>query len=163
MTTRVVAAGADDWELTRGTRLAALGDAPSAFASTYAREAAFTEAQWRARIREDSVTYLARDSGGPADGTVAGMAGGILVYETPELVGMWVRPDRRGRGVGDALVEAVAAWAGERGYPALSLWVTKTNEPARRLYERLGFVATGEYQPLPSNPALAETRMRRAL
>jgi GNAT superfamily N-acetyltransferase len=160
MTMRVAAAGADDWELTRDTRLAALYDAPDAFASTYAREAAFTEAQWRARIREDAVTFLAHAD----DGTVAaGMAGGILVYETPELVSMWVRPDRRGRGVGGLLVEAVAAWAGERGYPALSLWVTKANEPARRLYERLGFVATGEYQPLPSNPALAETRMRRAL
>jgi RimJ/RimL family protein N-acetyltransferase len=43
------------------------------------------------------------------------------------------------------------------------LWVTESNAPARRLYERCGFTPTGDRQPLPSDPSLPEIRMRRAL
>jgi ribosomal protein S18 acetylase RimI-like enzyme len=43
------------------------------------------------------------------------------------------------------------------------LWVAEANEPARRLYERYGFTPTGDRQPLPSNPAVPEIRMRRPL
>lgn len=43
----VRATGPGDWELVRDVRLAALRDAPDAFASTYQREAAYTEEQWR--------------------------------------------------------------------------------------------------------------------
>jgi ribosomal protein S18 acetylase RimI-like enzyme len=76
---------------------------------------------------------------------------------------MWVRPSARGLGVGEALVEAAAAWAKTRDFRSLSLWVTESNAPAVRLYERLGFTPTGERQPLPSDPALAEIRMSREL
>jgi GNAT superfamily N-acetyltransferase len=155
---RTVADG--DWELMRDVRLAALQDAPDAFGSTYAREAGFTEEQWRGRISARSVTFFAYadDRAEPA-----GLAG---VYEedgAAELVSMWVRRVARGRGVGEALVGAAADWARDRGYGALYLWVTESNEPARRLYERSGFTATGERQPLPSNPALTELRMRLPL
>ena len=54
---------ADDWELMRDVRLAALSEAPYAFGSTYAREAAFTEEKWRGRIDERSVTFLAFATG----------------------------------------------------------------------------------------------------
>ena len=40
---------ADDWETLRDVRLAALREAPYAFASSYSREASFTEEQWRGR------------------------------------------------------------------------------------------------------------------
>jgi len=39
--------GADAWQAMRDIRLAALRDAPDAFASTYEREAAFAEADWQ--------------------------------------------------------------------------------------------------------------------
>jgi len=182
----------DDWALMRDVRLAALADAPSAFGSSFAREARFTEEQWRGRINERSLTFLAHDDSakpaaaastalagaepadrGPADqgpaGTrpdsalPAGLAGVYVEDGEADLVSMWVRPSARGLGAGEALVEAAAEWARARGYPTLFLWVTESNAPARRLYERLGFTLTGESQPLPSDPALPELRMSRTL
>jgi GNAT superfamily N-acetyltransferase len=151
----------DDWELVRDVRLAALSEAPSAFGSTHAREAAFTEEKWRGRFSERSVTFFAHDE--PDNGEPAGLAGVYVEDGAADLVSMWVRPSARGLGVGEALVEAAAAWAKSRDFGALYLWVTESNAPARRLYERCGFTLTGESQPLPSDPALPEIRMSRAL
>jgi GNAT superfamily N-acetyltransferase len=150
----------DDWETLRDVRLAALQEAPSAFGSTYAREAAFTEEQWRGRINERSVTFFGYlpDAAEPA-----GLAGVYVPDGVADVVSMWVRPSARGRAVGEALIEATADWAGARDHAELLLWVTESNAPARRLYERCGFALTGERQPLPSDPTLPEVRMRRPL
>jgi GNAT superfamily N-acetyltransferase len=79
------------------------------------------------------------------------------------LVGMWVDPARRGDGTAAALVDAVAGWACGDGGRALTLWVVDGNERARRFYEHAGFVATGERAALPTDPAVRESRMARAL
>ncbi len=72
---------------------------------------------------------------------------------------MWTDPAARSTGVGRALVDEVVAWAtGE----SVQLWVTQGNSAAQRLYESCGFVLTGDYQPLPSDPCKDEVRMRRA-
>ncbi len=151
---------ADEWELLRDVRLAALQDAPRAFGSTYAREAPFTEEQWRGRFSDRAVTFFAyvRRDAGPA-----GLAGVLAEDGAAELVSMWVRPDSRGLGVGEALVAAAAGWVADRGFGTLYLWVTESNASARRLYQRCGFTPTGERQPLPSDPSVSEIRMRRAL
>jgi GNAT superfamily N-acetyltransferase len=149
----------DDWQALREIRLQALRDAPDAFASTYAREIAFEPAEWHRRATRDG-SFLAF----LPEVTPAGLAGGI--EEEPgvvELVSMFIRPRARGRGVGEALVDAVAAWARNRNAGSVHLWVTETNKHARRLYERCGFTITGERQPLPSNPALGELGMTRPL
>jgi GNAT superfamily N-acetyltransferase len=151
---------ADDWELMRDVRLSALAEAPYAFGSTYAREVAFGEPQWRGRISERSVSYLAQ--AGP-DEEPAGLAGVYVEDGVADLVSMWVRPGCRGQGVGEALVEAAASWARGRGFCTLFLWVTESNPAAMRLYERCGFAVTGERQPLPWDPAVAEIRMSRPL
>ena len=156
----VRAIGADDWALARDVRLAALRDAPDAFASTYAREAAYTEEQWRGWFSDRFALFVADLPGRPEP---AGLAGVFDRDGAAALVSMWVRPDARGRGVGAALVDAAAGWARARGRDAMYLWVAEDNEPARRLYERYGFTPTGERQPLPSNPARPEIRMRRRL
>jgi GNAT superfamily N-acetyltransferase len=150
----------DDWELLRDVRLSALGESPYAFGSTYAREVAFTEEQWRARIGSRGVTFFGFLPGVPEP---AGLSGVFTAEGVADLVSMWVRPSARGRGVGEALIEAPADWAKRRDYDTLYLWVTESNAPARRLYERSGFTATGERQPLPSDPELQEIRMSRPL
>lgn len=48
----------------------------------------------------------------------------------------------RRSGVATALVEAVAAWFGSRQVPRIVLWTAERNEPAHRLFARLGFRRT---------------------
>jgi GNAT superfamily N-acetyltransferase len=53
---------------------------------------------------------------------------------------LYVSPVRQGQGVGRALIELA-----KRRRPAgLQLWTFAANEPARRFYERSGFVAVEE-------------------
>ena len=153
-------AGEHEHRAVRDVRLRALRDAPGAFASSLSREQAYDADEWRRRIAA-SAWFLARD-----DGRIVGVACGI---DDPgetgarHLVGMWVEPAHRGGPAAPALLAAVLGWARDDGADALALWVVDGNERARRCYERAGFVATGERQPLPSDGAVMESRMRRAL
>ena len=57
----------------------------------------------------------------------------------------------------------MTAWAIETNATSVSLWVTRGNTTAERLYGAKGFVATGEVQPLPSDSANDEIRMVQRL
>src|SRR5262249_14212560 len=54
------------------------------------------------------------------------------------LDSIFVTPEHRGRGIGKALLAGAAAEALRRGAPCIELTVRAQN-PARRLYERVGF------------------------
>jgi GNAT superfamily N-acetyltransferase len=151
--------GADGWQAMRDIRLAALRDAPDAFASTYEREAAFAEADWQRRIAGGG-NFLAY---APELGTApAGIVGGFPAAPgTVELVSLWVRPHARGHGIGQVLIETVVGWARAGSSSRVHLWVAENNHHARRLYERCGFSPTAERQPLPSNAELIEIGMVR--
>ena len=147
-----------DWPALREIRPQALRDTPDAFASTYTREAAFGEDEWHRRATRDGSFIAFLPEVAPA-----GLGGGYLAAPgVVELVGMFVRPQARGRGVGEAVVDAVVGWARAQGASTVHLWVTETNK-ARLLYERCGFTVTAERQPLPSNPTLGEIGMLRPL
>ncbi len=158
-----------DWQALRDIRLEALRDHPSAFGSSYAREAVRDEEHWRGRSSGGGMflAYLTEVTEVTEVGEVsepAGLAGGYQADPvTVELVSMYVRPRGRGRGVGEALVAAVIGWASDRRATSVHLWVTETNGPARALYQRCGFALTGERQPLPSDPAISEVAMARPL
>jgi ribosomal protein S18 acetylase RimI-like enzyme len=158
----VRAATAEDWRLLRDVRLAALRDAPGAFLSTHEERATPTEEYWRGRINSGGTffAYLPEVNGSYPAGLVGGFQG---KPGTVELVSLWVRPKARGRGVGEALVDAVVNWARARETISVHLWLMETNEHARLLYERCGFSSTGERQPLPSNEELTEIGMTRLL
>lgn len=78
--------------------------------------------------------------------TAAAPGEGFVDEAIPELC-IWVSEGQRGRGVGSRLLADLIEHARSRGLPGLSLSVEEGN-PARALYERLGFVAAGaEFDP----------------
>jgi ribosomal protein S18 acetylase RimI-like enzyme len=146
--------GPDDADLMRDMRLRALRDAPLAFGSTYERELAFERDVWESRVRANA---QGRDSIGFVLEPAAGMAVGRIHDGDPEvaqLYGMWVAPEARGDGAGRALVDAVIAWAVDRGARRIVTQVTEGNAAALRLYERAGFADTGEREPLGHSDAV---------
>ena len=152
----------DEAPVLRAIRLAALTDTPAAFGSTLERELAFDDAEWLGRAAigsagDERCTFLAWHD----DSRVVGIAGGFvsLEGEAVDLVSMWTDPSVRRSGTGRRLVDAVVDWARAGGANRVELWVTRGNDPAQRLYESMGFVVTGNHQPLPSDPCRDEIRM----
>jgi ribosomal protein S18 acetylase RimI-like enzyme len=62
-----------------------------------------------------------------------------------------VRPETRGQGIGQALIEHLLDRGRTRGIEIAALDVAGTNPRAQALYERLGFVVTGERRSRLSN------------
>ncbi|MCC5578670.1 GNAT family N-acetyltransferase [Microtetraspora sp. AC03309] len=90
---------------------------------------------------DDEVRAHFRDVVVPARETwVAELDGsliGVMVLADSLLSQLYLDPGWRGRGLGDRFV----ALAKERGPDGLELWTFQVNGPARRFYERHGFVA----------------------
>jgi GNAT superfamily N-acetyltransferase len=81
------------------------------------------------------------------DGEASAPAGYATLYWTFSSVAatdvvllndLWVAPQRRGEGVGEALVGATVAVARDRGASHVRWFTTLDNRRAQRLYERLG-------------------------
>lgn len=73
------------------------------------------------------------------------LAGFLDLDESPERISienLEIAPAHQGRGIGTAILSAVQQRAAGRNQP-VTLQVLKVN-PARRLYDRLGFRQTGE-------------------
>jgi ribosomal protein S18 acetylase RimI-like enzyme len=152
----VLVLSSEDWQLWRELRRAALAEAPAAFGSTLAEwsGAGDKEQRWRARLDAVALNLVLTVTGEPAGmvSAIAPNADGAV-----ELISLWVTPAARGRGVGDEAVDQVLSWTRAQ-YPGshVLLSVKPDNEPARRLYERHGFLDAG---PSPNDPA--ERLMRR--
>jgi predicted GNAT family acetyltransferase len=130
----------DDWEVLRDVRLRALADSPDAFGSTLEREQPFPEKEWRRRLVRPVFVVL------DGDRPVA-MAGAFTDGGRVQVWGMWTDPEHRGRGHARALLDALLGDAVANGTP-VGLHVNTANPVARAVYEKYGFVATGELEPL---------------
>lgn len=135
-----------DVEPLRAIRLRALRDAPEAFGTTFAEASGWPMESWTRQLAE-LATFIA-----VIDGVDVGLARGGPHDGKPGaaiLLSMWVAPEARGKGVGDALIDTVVGWARSAGYSRLLLDVGDHNEPAIGLYARKGFKPTGETSTLP--------------
>jgi GNAT superfamily N-acetyltransferase len=160
--------GSGDGALLREVRLRALEEAPYAFSSSYAREAALGADFWATRVAQSETAttgaiFVALDAG-----RCIGMAGGFVREDSPSdatLWGMWVEPAARQHGVGRELLRAVGDWARQAGADRLMLALAQdeASRPAAALYRTLGFRETGESEPLESNPSSIARLMSRAL
>ena len=150
---------ADEWRRVQSLRIEAVSDpdAGIAFLATPDQERAHDDAFWRQRTADnaasDTSAQFVAIAGDEWIGTVT-----VLVYpdgatdylgrtvwtSRADVVGVYVRPDHRGTGVIDALLDAAADWAAGRGLRRISLDVHVHNVRAQAAYRRNGFVPTGE-------------------
>lgn len=154
----------DEWSSWRDLRLAVLHEAPDVFGSSYEEERTIPDSEWQQRTAAfaaggDRVMFVVEENG-----RWTGCAGGVVDWDgTPFVISVWVEPGRRGRRIGEALVEAVADWARRRGHRQIKLLVAHGNAPALALYERIGFRRTGATLPLRNKPAVIQDEMIREL
>ena len=159
---RPVVAG--DWRDLRELRLHALKADPQAFGSTYAREAAHPKSKWvdwaaASEAGERSRTFVAF-----GEHRWQGMAFAELLDDGDAgLFGVWVDPRDRHMGIATALVDAVVAWARERGAAGVSLSIAEDNTAAAAMFGSNGFAVTGERGTLHSRPEVGTLAMRRPL
>jgi GNAT superfamily N-acetyltransferase len=92
--------------------------------------------------RDDAVVFVAERAGQVVGYVYAGIepkSWKELREEAGFIHDVFVDHSARRCGVATALLEAAASWLAERGMPRIVLWTATPNEPARRLFQRLGF------------------------
>ncbi|MFD8121717.1 GNAT family N-acetyltransferase [Streptomyces albidoflavus] len=167
---------ADEWREAKELRLSALRDpaAPIAFLETYERAVAEPDSFWRertegaaggTRVRQ----FVAEGPDGTWSGTVTVLVeeagaddafGGTVQRRQTHLVAVYVRPEYRGGGVIDALIEAAVAWSWSVADVARArLYVHEENARAERVYRRCGFRPSGETVPMQGDAAKVEREM----
>ncbi len=77
---------------------------------------------------------------------IVGYCGMMLIADDTHLSNVAVHPDHRRDGIATRLLAEMCWESIRRGYEAMTLEVRETNDAARRLYERFGFVAAGVRQ-----------------
>lgn len=83
---------------------------------------------------------------------LAGYVGSQTVLDETDMMNIAVHPDYRRRGVAEQLVEQLVEALKQRGSRCLTLEVRASNEPARKLYEKLGFQQIGLRKNYYRNP-----------
>lgn len=150
----------------KAIRLEALTDSPTAFITTFDEASGYPDALWVERSSEDpeggQATFLAvgKDR---CRGMAVGLDRSSSGRDVVAIVSVYVAPDVRRSGIGNALMDAVEAWATVRGVEATSLWVVDGNDRARGFYEARGYRATLDRQKIPLPPVRWETRFELRL
>lgn len=94
---------------------------------------------------------------------VIGYVGSQTVIDESDMMNIAVHPDHRRRGVAEALVENLSDALRQRGSKALTLEVRISNDPAIRLYEKLGFAQVGKRPNYYRNPKEDALILRKVL
>lgn len=89
--------------------------------------------------------------------TVACLWMGVAIDQTtggryPHIFLLYVRPEHRRRGIGATLMQQVESWAQARGDSQIGLQVFAHNQPALKLYEKLGYQTQSLWmiKPIPT-------------
>ena len=86
------------------------------------------------------------------DGVVAGYVGSQTVIDESDMMNVAVHPDYRRKGIAEALVVELVEALKKRESHCLTLEVRASNEPAKALYEKLGFTQVGLRKNYYRNP-----------
>jgi ribosomal protein S18 acetylase RimI-like enzyme len=142
----VVVLGQQDWRDLRAIRLEALRSEPAAYSSSFEETLARSDEHWQQRLASyHSVHLLARVQSRPI-GMVGGYLGSDEGDESVAVVfGMYVAREYRGRGIGRLLLSSlIDRLSALPQISTIRLGVTETQDPARALYESMGFQVIGK-------------------
>ncbi|MFJ5143150.1 GNAT family N-acetyltransferase [Streptomyces sp. NPDC088707] len=175
---------ADEWERARELRLAALRDpvAHLAFLETYEASVQRPDSFWQERAEGASEAgggnvrqFVAEAPDGTWVGTITLLVerpsdevrfGEPAKVDQTHIVGVYVRPEVRGKGVIDALFRAGVEWSWSLAEPVerVRLYVHEDNARAAAFYRRFGFVPTGDRVAVPGHATAMEVEyeVRRA-
>ena len=92
---------------------------------------------------------------------VIGYVGSQTVLGWTDMMNVAVHPDHRRKGVGEKLVLALEDALKEQESTCLTLEVRASNEPAKSLYEKLGFSEVGRRKNYYRNPKEDALIMRK--
>ena len=122
-------------------------EVPDAFTSTPQERAAAPASFWVGRLAHPqglSVAFGAFDAGALVGTVTLEFSDRAKTRHKAHVVGMYVRPEHQGKGIGRALLDAAVAHARTLAHvQVLNLTVTEGNAAALALYERAGFQAFG--------------------
>jgi ribosomal protein S18 acetylase RimI-like enzyme len=99
-------------------------------------------------VAEAVAFFVNRDDGAPAG------CGGIKLFGTEygEIKRMWVRPEFRGRGFGQLMLDHLAEYARQHAVTLLRLETGIHQHAAIRLYEQVGFRRIPPFGPYTDDP-----------
>lgn len=83
---------------------------------------------------------------------VIGYVGSQTVLGETDMMNIAIHPDHRKRGIATALIESLIQKLTEQGSHSLMLEVRASNEPAKSLYAKIGFIAVGIRKNYYRNP-----------
>ena len=116
----------------------------------------WTAEQLRSQMRDAQHEFIAAVDGG----RVLGYVGLMYVLDEGYISNVAVHPDARRQGIGDTLIDALAAKAAELELAFLTLEVRESNAPAIALYAKHGFHPVGKrknYYEAPKEDAVLMT------
>lgn len=88
--------------------------------------------------REDTLYLVAEE-----ESVILGYCGMYISFDEGEIPNVAVKKEFRSQGIGEVMMNELLSRAGERGVCSAFLEVRKSNEAAKRLYEKLGFEEAG--------------------
>ncbi len=130
-----------EWALWKDLRLEALQKSPESFGAALEDELELSDTKWQEKFLNDTVFGAFKD-----DELVGCVCfthiQGCKRKHKGFVSGMYVRPEARGKGVGDSLMQAVIAHA-KKHVIQIKLDCFTINGGAINLYEKYGFVVYG--------------------
>jgi len=144
----------EEWQPYKQIRLEALFMEPQAFGSKYAVVLQWPDSRWQSRLVESQAGEKSWLLFAKEEDRLIGMIGAYSEEENDvvEIISVYVTKEKRGQGVGKALMEAILAEVGRRGaFQKAVLAVNADQKSAVALYRRFGFEVVEEKTEVQSD------------
>lgn len=109
----------------------------------------WSEHAYRDTLANENALYLVAER---KDGVLAGMCGLLDILGEGDISNVMVQEAFRRQGIAERMLSELICRGRERGITAFTLEVRVSNEAAKRLYEKLGFVCEGRRKNFYEKP-----------